>query len=1359
MKFLRLKRLNIIGITMLIIVLPFGFYYLFFVSSQTNYFSKRNFRVLAEIGEHIAGKTETLATNLVNVAKKTAQDKKDKTKDKNTETDSEMVSNASKIVPDFKADPVQYEPGPHAGSPEGPVIMGVNFSGVSCCGRGTEKGSFWLQLEYVSNSSELPGKFSARKDLSKLFEPFISRYVIDELNETKEKLFDEVLVAEQETGRVIFEGESSGLKVATLDGLLNDKGGKLDLKLAEQSSSLADVQLAGANYKLFLQPVRLPLPTGTDKNLKEVNWIVCGLTRTDHFRDATFAAPYTVLIFFVFVVLLAVLGWPMLRLRLMGPKDRLKRADLLLTLFSALMGTALVTFILFDVYIYSSLEATLDRHLKNLSDEIKTNFETELTSALTQLGKLNVAVMDAAKKEEADAALKDLAASNNSNPKASSKVDPTHSPKTNILNPGVLPGVDWDYPYFNSATWTDENGRQRIKWTTRSETTAYLDVSEREYFKNIRDHKYWRLNPSSGFDYSLEVVKTKNTGESTPVIAASVPGSQWVSSIDTKLLSLMGPVLPAGYGYVVVDSTGKVLFHSDEVKNLEEQFLAECGNDRWLRAAVLLRVDRAMDANYLGKGHRMYVSSLSGTPWTLVTFADKQMARTINLEVITLSMALYILFALSIGALISGFLLIRMIVLSGRCLPEARAWTTRLWPDPKHASRYGWVIVSYLVIAIIFVASLIAGGYSLVICIGLLPLVALVIWWLILTRDSDKRRVEQKEGKQASRLSYRTRYAMAFSGLVMLMSALPAAGFFQIAKESELKLMVKHGQVSIAKALEQRTQRVKSQFVSDKEAFRDNRLESNLDVYSSFFFGATRSGLPEVQFAETPGLLDRLLLEIRPLYNQRCVESQGLAAAASSDSLWRWKTDKEGRRILLLKDEDGRNGDLSVALMSATAAPEFPDRIGSWIGVIALLLLPFLLYGLVRFVLRRFFLLDTDLPASVDFHDAKSSRSHVLVWSPMTANGDAWEGDRVFDFSRVTDWPDWSKTLPAREQTFKELKHRVVLSHFDHYMNDPIANREKLLTIEHFLKFEMTVVVVSTVDPLNCSLAPKRVLKDADKNGAGESASKPDVIKTKQNGAANSKIEYDGSAPSSIEKKDDDDEVNPPEFYLPPDIRARWTALFTGWETIYAADTQTDKVGRNHDDFLAILKTESPWRYIVEIGKVLGKKGKLPEKMCHDRAKINEVISQVVEQGRSYHQSVWESCSEGQRCTLINLAQDGMLSPKNKHLRLLVKRGLVVRDPGLRLMDESFRRFVISVACHEDVEGWRQQEGGSAWELMKAPLLIILLSVALFLFFTQKDLYDSSLSFMSAVTAGIAALFRLVGLFHKNRDGGSAIQI
>jgi fumarate reductase subunit D len=110
-------------------------------------------------------------------------------------------------------------------------------------------------------------------------------------------------------------------------------------------------------------------------------------------------------------------------------------------------------------------------------------------------------------------------------------------------------------------------------------------------------------------------------------------------------------------------------------------------------------------------------------------------------------------------------------------------------------------------------------------------------------------------------------------------------------------------------------------------------------------------------------------------------------------------------------------------------------------------------------------------------------------------------------------------------------------------------------------------------------------------------------------------------------------------------------------------------------------------------------------------------------------------------------------------LRLLVKRGLVVCDPpGLHLMDESFRLFVISVSSHQDVEGWRQQDGGSAWELMKAPLMLILVSVALFLFITQKDTYNSTLSFMSAITAGIAALFRLLGMFNAKDRGAGAIQ-
>ena len=1508
----RWKRLSIIGFTMIIVVIPFCLYFLFFVSSQRTYFSKRNFRVLAAIGDHMTSKIDNLATNLRNVAKKATQDKSDKTegadeelsdkksKDERTVplTDADRVAGAASLVPDFKVDHVQYkrdetarteksntvspsqkasippsktqarssvakqeEPCPGtAESPEtftGPVTLNVK----------PDKGSFWLYLEYRSASKALPGMFSVMSNLETHFEPFVSRYVIDELNETNERLFDEVLVAEDKTGRVIFQRGPPGLNVATLDSLSNDKGGKLELSLVDQSSSLADVQLAGANYKLFVEPVRLTLSAANDEKKQEIRWVVCGLTRTDHFRDETYAAPYTVLIFFVFVVLLAVLSWPLLKLKLMGPKDRLRRADLVLTLFSALMGTALVTFILLDVNTYYSLEDTLDRHLKALSGRINLNFQLELGNALAQLQKLNDKMTTEATAEKSGAlkALFDSRQSPPPNEELNGRCPPTLSRKRNILGDEF----DGDYPYFNSATWTDSTGQQRIKWTTRSKTTAFVDVSEREFFKNTRDGKLWKffknmtdgklweffkntrdrklweffkntgdgelwdflkntrdgklliLDPGSdsgsSFDYCLEMVKTKNTGENAAVIATRVPDSLWVSSLDTRLLSLMGPVLPAGYGYAVIDSSGQVLFHSDEVKNLEEQFFAECENDRRLRAAVLSRMDRPIDTNYLGKGHRMYVSALAGTPWTLIVFADKQMARTINLEVITQSIVLYLLFSLSVIALISLFCLTRMIVFSGRYRPKDGDWTPWLWPHSKRAPQYELLIMSYVLIACIFAVAWIIGGSFLVICCIGLPLLAAGLWWLILVwgspvedeSSSDKapdatlynngharlpkvcRTLYDSPLTKAniSRLSYRTCYAIAFAGLLVLMSMLPAAGFFQIAHNFEMRLMVKHGQVSIAKALEQRTQRVASQYAAinivyqgkpptedsqrqvalrrskkKKAAFLKLRLEGSptnkLDVYDKFFFHTTPVDLPQPPFAaETAGGLDWLLLQIRPLYNQSCVESQGLAASASSTPPWRWTLDRESH-ILLGKDKDGRDGEPSVALKSDIAGMASSDKFWSWVGVIALALLPLLIYGLVRFVARRFFLLDIDLPTCIDFPGAtKLAGSRVLVWFPMRANGNKWDPEKYYvtDLNRVINWTAWRQRLMSNSH---RAGRSVVLNNFEHCMDNPAASREKLRAIEDLLKSERSVVVVSTVDPSSFSFAPKSAEEAAANNGKLKTVPPESLaVDGKQNGATDLKIKYHSSGPFSVAiegKQDGTDDVKPqaPAFCLPQDIQGRWMALFTSLETDFAADKSTPKFVKENSEFIGILKTTAPWRYIEAIVKALLQNRPPTGKDGRDRAKIQELISQVVEQARPYHQALWDTCSEGQRCTLIQLAQHGMVSPQNKHLRRLVKRGLVVPDLGLRLMDESFRRFVISVSHEEDVEAWRRQGGGSAWQLMRVPLLLILVSVALFLFITQKDVYDSSISFMSAITAGIAALFKLLGMFQRDKGGG-----
>lgn len=1425
----RRKQFSILGLTMIIVVVPFCLYYFFFVSSQTSYYSNRNFRVLAAIGGHMSRKIDSLAINLVNLAKKVSKDKPKATDEKNageSKNNAERVKNAASLVPDFKEGKVTYAPlqtsraetaaprekrKPDSKHVSPVATPNVNRPATPEPARGIEavtlsfkeaNGSSWAHFEYPSPYSDLPGKFSFTGELKKYFEPFVVRYVINELNEQKERLFDQVLVADQD-GKVIFELGASALSVATLDSLLNAKGEKVEFKPNDQSTSLADVQLAGAAYKLFVQPVTLGRSGLSDGKKQEIRWVVCGLTRTDNFRSASFAAPYTVLIFFVFVVLAAVLCWPLLKLKLLGPKDRLRRADLVMTLVSALMGTALMTFIVLDVYLYGSFASTFDGQLNDLSTKIKGNFKKELSAALTQLQDLN-------EKIKQEGTLNDLDLEDSKQSKSGVESVDESNLKT-IGRPDILADpVVGSYPYFNSVTWMDSKGRQRVKWTARKWTTAFLDVSDRPFFKDTKEGKFWKLT-DSGLDYRVASVDTKNTGQNVAVITTPAPQESWVSGMDTKLLSLMGTVLPAGYGYAVVDSSGNVLFHSDEVKNLEEQFFVECDNDRWLRAAVLSRLDRHIDTNYLGHGHRMYVSALDGTPWTLIVFVDQQMARTINLEVVTLSIVLYLLFVVTVVGLVSLVCVARIVLFSGRYIPTRGNWVSWLWPVPERAARYERLIYAYAVMALFFAVGLAVGGGPLVACCVLLPLVGGVTWWWVM-RDKphahaagDKGAIAEsgpeksetdkpgiinqsspQEPKSGSAPPHRTRYAIAFAGLLVVVSALPAWGFFLIAHNFELRLAIKREQVSIAKALEKRTELVSRHYSSIKtgipnDNFIQNRLgpsKSNWDVYDSFLFGTTHPELPRRQSdkdsaskdpassplpKETPGVLDWLLLEWRPLYNQSCLESQGLAAVASSDPLWRWSTDPQDN-IVLTKDRDGRQNDPSISLSSGLPVLGFPDNRWTWGSLVAAAFLLLMVYGVVRFVARRFFLLDMELPECVDFAQAKASPgSYVLLRSPRTANGNKWDKDRycVADLREEKVWPELTETLK-----FTSTAVRVVLDNFEHRMHDPAANLEKLRAIESLLKSGRRVAVVSTVDPLCFSLTPEPGAKAAGDNGKVDNTSGPVRLEGKQNGAADVKIECHSPGPFSvaIEGKQNgaaDGNGKAPAVYLPrTDLGAQWTELFANFATVCVSDDSPSGLVKNQSNLGDPLGLKQPLNGVEPSAQQPGvrKDGTLKLDEECDLAEHEERLSEAVEQARPHHQALWMTFSEGQRCTLIHLAQDGMVGPKNKHLRRLAKRGLVICDPPLRLKDESFRRFVISVSREHDIEAWRHQEGGSAWEMLKTPLLVILVSLALFLFVTQKDIYESAISVVSAVTGGIALLFRLLGMFSGRDKGASPIQ-
>ncbi len=97
---------------------------------------------------------------------------------------------------------------------------------------------------------------------------------------------------------------------------------------------------------------------------------------------------------------------------------------------------------------------------------------------------------------------------------------------------------------------------------------------------------------------------------------------------------------------------------------------------------------------------------------------------------------------------------------------------------------------------------------------------------------------------------------------------------------------------------------------------------------------------------------------------------------------------------------------------------------------------------------------------------------------------------------------------------------------------------------------------------------------------------------------------------------------------------------------------------------------------------------------------------------------------------------------------------LIVLAPDLRLMNESFRRFVLGECCRPaTVSAWIGEDDTSHWNRLKVPLITVLAGLALFLYLTQRDVFDTTIAFAAAVAAGLPAIFKLLGVFEQDKAG------
>jgi hypothetical protein len=140
-----------------------------------------------------------------------------------------------------------------------------------------------------------------------------------------------------------------------------------------------------------------------------------------------------------------------------------------------------------------------------------------------------------------------------------------------------------------------------------------------------------------------------------------------------------------------------------------------------------------------------------------------------------------------------------------------------------------------------------------------------------------------------------------------------------------------------------------------------------------------------------------------------------------------------------------------------------------------------------------------------------------------------------------------------------------------------------------------------------------------------------------------------------------------------------------------------------------------------------------------------QAFDEVAERTAQFYRGLWTSCSEDEKVVLGHIAQHGLANASVRSVvRRLLGRRLLCKDPAFRPMNETFRRFILTRECSQQVAVLETESGPSAWDRLHAPLGVAVVGLGVFLFATQKELYNAILGVTTAAAVSVPTLIRAV---------------
>ncbi len=405
--------------------------------------------------------------------------------------------------------------------------------------------------------------------------------------------FENYVVFNVATKSVIAGASTYGLGYEKPDSLLQLHNGIM-------TPGLRTVNIGGKDYVIFSHVVTINQNT---------RWAIIGLVDEKSYQNERGQLPLALSQLLLTIGIGIVIMLPWLKLFHMGNKDKLTIFDGVATVLISMLLMSLLVLIIFKYSFFFITRPGVDfKKRDSIPSQIITAYNKDIKTADTLLTNYDRLQTDL-KHNIVYLGQKDI-----DSPGTALTV-----PQKQVLNAVQAKNIEVKQVY-----WLAANGMEESNWTTAGINAPHTNFSNRDYFKNTQENKF---NWSGGGSLYVDQLISRTSNEFTSVIAKkSVKAGASVVGMSFTAKSVDSVLMPDGYQFAIIDSTGKVLYHSNADRNLNENLVYEFADSTELVSAMAAKSDTGFNARYYGKEYNVRIKPFKALPYFVVVFENKDYA-------------------------------------------------------------------------------------------------------------------------------------------------------------------------------------------------------------------------------------------------------------------------------------------------------------------------------------------------------------------------------------------------------------------------------------------------------------------------------------------------------------------------------------------------------------------------------------------------------------------------------------------------------------------------------------------------------------------------------------------------------------